>query len=224
MHEFGLTPLLVNNDTASASLQCPDGKVLYHQGDSIQDVYLITCGYVKFTQNNRDGRATITSILGPGQLIGEGLGMSDGTNIRAGQTATTKGAANLHRYSQAAFRQLLQMKDDLAEQVIAMLAQRQRLIERRLQAVLHLSVRARIALVLNDLSRHYGGRCAHGHEVDVPLTQQELSELVGASRPVVSSHLNELRREGLLDYSRGFICVDNLQALGELAQAGASEV
>jgi len=100
-----------------------------------------------------------------------------------------------------------------------MLARRQEITERRLYALMTLGVRGRIAVALHDLVGQAGGHCAHGHEVDVPLTQQELAELVGASRPVVSSELNELRREGLLDYARGHICVIDLKALNALSQS-----
>jgi len=204
----------------NTTLQFDDGDVVYHQGDASQDIYLIVAGYLKFTQLDRAGSATITAILDAGQLFGEGL---YGGKIAAA-TAMAKGKVTLQRYSNSAFTQLLAANSVFSRQVITMLAQRQRLVERRLQAVLHLDVRSRIAVVLNDLSTHFGGRCGHGHEVDVPLTQQELSELVGASRPVVSSRLNDLRREGLLAYSRGYICVDDLEALNAVACGINSEM
>lgn len=198
---------------ASAAVELADDETLYHQGDRVEDVYLISDGYMKFTELDASGSATITAILSAGQVFGEGLGDAK----TASQTASAKGCVMVHRFSRGRFKQLIGEAPELAAGIIAMLTQRQRLIERRLQAVLHLDVRARIVLLLNDMTKHYGGRCEHGHEVDVPLTQQELSELVGASRPVVSSRLNDLRREGLLDYSRGYICVDSRQVLGALA-------
>lgn len=191
-----------------------DGEVLYHQGEDVDVVYSVVSGYVKFTRVNVLGNSSITAILGRGELFGGGLA--------AGQQAVNTAAAKcdliVHRYSRTVFLQFLGEYPLFAAEVIAMLSGRQELQERRLQAILHMDVRSRIGMVLNDLTRHYGGRCGHGHEVDIPLTQQELAELAGASRPVVSSRLNELRRQGVLDYSRGFICVDNLGALSELAK------
>ena len=86
-----------------------------------------------------------------------------------------------------------------------------------------LDVRGRVAVTLLDLVGQAGGHCSHGHEVDVPLTQQELAELIGASRPVVSVELNELRREGLLDYTRGHICVVDLDRLSTFANRRLDE-
>lgn len=202
---------------SSVTQELRAGQILVRQGDAVDDVYAITNGYLKFMCVNADGAATITAILDAGQLFGAGLS-GVGT---AAHTVSAKGSATVRRWSQASFQNLVASEPDLAQAMITMLARRNALVERRLHAVLHLDVRGRIAVVLNDLSRHYGGRCTHGHQVDVPLTQQELAELVGASRSVVSSRLNTLRRAGVLAYSGGYICVNNAAALQSLA---ASEV
>ena len=125
----------------------------------------------------------------------------------------------MQRHTATAFRAQLHSDHELMVCVIGMLARRQEITERRLYALMTLSVRGRIAVALHDVVGQAGEHCAHGHEVDVPLTQQELAELVGASRAVVSSELNELRRKGFLDYARGHICVVNLKALNALSQS-----
>ena len=43
-----------------------------------------------------------------------------------------------------------------------------------------------------ELAGAYGENCHHGYELDIPLNQSELADLVGASRPVVSTILNKL--------------------------------
>jgi len=45
----------------------------------------------------------------------------------------------------------------------------------------------------------------------------ELAELVGAARPVVSAELVRLRKEGLLEYTRCYFCVDDLEGLNRIA-------
>ncbi|WP_240761758.1 helix-turn-helix domain-containing protein [Nitrosococcus wardiae] len=49
------------------------------------------------------------------------------------------------------------------------------------------------------------------------MTQQELAELAGASRPVVSLVLNEWRRNGIVSYTRQFICIDDMDSLKQIA-------
>ncbi|MGO1500766.1 MAG: Crp/Fnr family transcriptional regulator [Marinobacter sp.] len=197
------------------SLNLRSGDVLYHQGQTENHIYVIESGHLKLEHVNSSGAASISAVLGAGEILGPGLG----TTARATQTVTAKGSTCVQRHTATAFRAQLTNDHGLMVRVIEMLAHRQETTERRLYALMTLGVRGRIALALRDLVGQAGGHCVHGHEVDVPLTQQELAELVGASRPVVSSELNELRRDGLLDYTRGHICVIDLSALNAFSQS-----
>ena len=58
-----------------------------------------------------------------------------------------------------------------------------------------------------------GERCKHGHTIDIRLSHQDLSELVGAARPVISAELVRLWDEGLISYTRCYFCVDDLDGL-----------
>ena len=71
---------------------------------------------------------------------------------------------------------------------------------------------------LKELSEVFGVRCLHGYALEIRLTQQDLADLVGASRSVVSTVMNELRRRGMLDYTRDLICINDV-ALSDLRTA-----
>ena len=49
----------------------------------------------------------------------------------------------------------------------------------------------------------------HGYTLEIHLTQQEMADLVGASRSVVSTILNDFRNRGMLDYTRDQICIND---------------
>ncbi len=73
-----------------------------------------------------------------------------------------------------------------------------------------------MASALRDLICFEGQRCRHGYTVDVRLTHQDLSELVGAARPVVSAELVRLRDEGLVSYTRSHFRVEDLAGLSRI--------
>ena len=104
-----------------------------------------------------------------------------------------------------------------AQPVVEQLSSRQRAADRRLELLLVADARGRVAGTLAELAGRQGQRCPHGHEVDVPLTQGELAQLAGLSRQVTSATLNALREEGLIDYTRDHLCVNDLRALGAAA-------
>lgn len=90
-------------------------------------------------------------------------------------------------------------------------------LDRRMQWQLISPLRTRIATALYDLICFSGGRCGHGHLVDVRLTHEELSELVVATRPAVSEVLVELKQEGIIEYTRSHLCLLNLDRLLSLS-------
>jgi hypothetical protein len=71
------------------------------------------------------------------------------------------------------------------------------------------SVDRRVIESLVELAGSFGARCPHGFSLEIRLTQQDIADLVGASRPVVSSILSGLRKRGLLNYTRDMICVND---------------
>lgn len=78
-------------------------------------------------------------------------------------------------------------------------------------------IRTRLAAALRDLICFEGQRCRHGHTIDVRLTHQELADLVGAARPVISAELVRMRGEGLIEYTRCYFCVEDLAGLNRVA-------
>lgn len=196
----------LKNGPPGFSTTLQPGDILYRQGQPEAHVYIVISGHLKLEHLGMAGVASISAVLGTGEILGPGLG----GNSHASHTVIAKRKTEVQRYTAADFRDRMMQDADLLAMVLSMLARRQEITERRLHAVLTLNVRGRIAVTLRDLVRQAGGRCIHGHEIDVPLTQQELAELVGASRQVVNAELNALRREGLLDYTRGHICMNRL--------------
>ena len=91
-------------------------------------------------------------------------------------------------------------------------------LDRRMQWQLISPLRSRIVTALSDLLCFSGGRCGHGHLIDVRLTHEEFAELVVAARPVVSEVLGELKSEGLISYARSHLCLLDLDRLQVLAQ------
>ena len=194
-----------------------DGATVFRQGERLDAVVLIEVGYLKFTHTNAEGVARTSGILNSGQLFGLAL---EGDRP-AEHTAMSKGQSRLYRVPLAAYRDLLARRFDLVPRILEIIDRRQQWIEQRLHTTLSRDLRARVCATLYGLITRYGGRCGHGHEVDIPLTQGELAELAGASRPAVSTTLNALRRDGLVAYARDHICICDLAALRRIAEVSS---
>lgn len=212
---LGSCPLLAAIPPTELVADCPTAGALsvrnrdniYRQGDENQAVFCLLKGQVTLSRVNHDGASLTTAALSPGDFFGDGL---DGS-AEAEDTAKAKGAALVWRAPLKEFQVLLTNHPQFALGYISMLTQRQRQMQRRIEGFAFKRTEARLAEAFRELSGGFATRCEHGFGQHLRLTQQELADLVGASRPVVSTMLNRLREQGVLGYSREYVCVRRIE-------------
>jgi len=204
----GIPPAELLLDSATArTLSVKNREEIYRQGDVNQAVFCLLKGQVTLSRVNHDGASLTTAALSAGEFFGDGL---DGS-VEAEDTAKAKGAALVWRAPLKEFQVLLANHPQFALGYISMLTQRQRQMQRRMEGFAFKKTEARIAEAFRELSGGFATRCEHGFGQHLRLTQQELADLVGASRPVVSTMLNRLREQGVLGYSREYVCVRRIE-------------
>ena len=185
---------------------------IYRQGDPARTVFCVLDGQVTLARDNADGAALTLAVLGPGDFFGAALSGAD----KAEDTAKARGAVSLWRAPIEEFRQLLSRHPGASWEFVSLLARRQRQNERRLEGFAFKRVEARLAETFRELSGGFAMRCEHRFEQHLRLSQQELADLVGASRPVVSTILNRLRDKGVLGYNREYVCVRRIEDIENL--------
>lgn len=190
-------------------------ETIYRQGEINQAVFCVLRGQVTLARVNQDGAALTTAALSVGDFFGDGLD----DIYEAEDTAKAKGAASVWRAPLKEFKVLLTNHPQLSLGYIAMLTQRQRRMQRRLEGFAFKTTETRLAEAFRELSGGFATRCEHGFGQHLRLTQQELADLVGASRPVVSTILNRLRDHGVLGYNREYVCVRGIEDLESLIES-----
>lgn len=211
----GLTPGALARRCPSAALVTVRHKaLLYSQGRRCCHLFCICEGQVKLARVDREGNELVMGLLSAGELFGPGL--SDPQAGEAQETATAKGPLTVWRVPADEFHAFLLATPRLSVKVIEALARRQRQLERRLACFAFQRTETRLAETLRELSGGFDRRCEHGFGQHLRITQQELADLVGATRPVVSTLLNRLRHQGVLGYSRDYLCVRNIECIERL--------
>jgi CRP/FNR family cyclic AMP-dependent transcriptional regulator len=205
---------LRENNLEIALADYQDKATIYHGVGSHSFIWIINEGYVKFHRTSVQGRQATLSILGRGAIFGT---IEANQNV-SGEIASAQGGVKTYRIEVKTFDKLLFSDVDFAQFVARSLSRRNDVLQRRLFYVMHRKVESRLAAILCDLVQNEGERCTHGCDVDVRLTQQDFADMVGASRQVVSSTLNRLRERQIVQYSRDFICVNDVSALATLAE------
>ena len=162
------------------------GDSLFHEGDPGDRLYVVMEGKVKLHRTSPDGRENMLAVLGPGELIGE-LSLFDPGPRTATATAVTD--TRLARLKKSSLRPWLNNRPEIAEQLLRVLARRLRRTNDALADLIFTDVPGRVAKNLLQMAGRFGTRDGGVLRVTHDLTQEELAQLVGASRETVNKAL-----------------------------------
>jgi CRP/FNR family transcriptional regulator len=194
--------------TRLASLQrCTS---LYAQSQTADAVFLIDDGLVKLTKTNETGAKIILSICGPGQLVGEEALSESAQTYYTEAVALTP--ATVHRIPGRAVLAAIGSDPQLGSALISYLLNQKLHLAEKVELLCLQDVEHRILHYLAELSSLLPlGANGDGHQI--PITQLELADLIGATRETTSTTLNQLERRGLLRLSRRLLTVPSLEVL-----------
>ncbi|MGN6414926.1 Crp/Fnr family transcriptional regulator [Flexivirga sp.] len=169
------------------------GQELFHEGEQGDSLYVITAGKVKLGRRSPDGRENLLAILGEGEMLGE-LSLFD----PGPRTATASAIADteLVGLSHPDMTDYLGTRPEIAMTMLSALAARLRRTNEALGDLVFTDVPGRVAKALLDLSRRFGQPSDEGTLVAHDLTQEELAQLVGASRETVNKALADFSSRG----------------------------
>ncbi len=189
-------------------IRAENKDLLYRQGEQCAYVYWIKSGIVKLSHLTTQGTEIAIALINKGDVIG--CLQEDISSQIMEDTAHVLGEVSFYRLAYHDFKSLLMQHASLTWQVLEQTYARKKKIERKLRTFLTQSVEMRLAEILLELAEMFGIRCMHGYALEIHLTQQEVADLIGASRSVVSTILNDFRNRGMLDYTRDQICINDV--------------
>jgi len=190
------------------------GESLFAQGDTADELFVITKGRVKVWRASEDGGALTLTLLGRGQPIGT-LGAAEDRRNHATATAITPVEALV--WPIEGLRQLMDASPALAANVLRTVTNYAEQLIERLEEVSSVPVEQRIARTLLRMAhRAYGEDTADGCEL--PLSRQDLADLTSATLPTVSRIMSRWRGERLIAGTRGRVRLLDMAALERLAE------
>jgi CRP-like cAMP-binding protein len=165
------------------------GDLLFSQGDASNELFVISEGRIAIATRSSDGRESMVAVLEAGGLFGE-LGLFDDEPRSADARALTDSEVLALAYDD--LRSTLQTRPEILWVIVRLLAQRLRATDEALADAVFLDVPARTAKRLLELA-------GPDDEFQLPMTQEDLAGLVGASRERVNKALAMFTRLGWVE-------------------------
>jgi CRP/FNR family transcriptional regulator, cyclic AMP receptor protein len=191
------------------------GDRLFEEGDDGAALYVVLDGKIKLTRAAADGRENLLSVLGPGEMFGE-LSLFDPRPRTSSASAVTD--ATLAALAHAALRPWLNDRPEVSMHMLRALAQRLRRANDVTADLVFTDVPGRVAKALLDLADRFGRQEEDGLHVHHDLTQEELAQLVGASRETVNKALADFAARGWLQISARSVLILDAERLRKRAR------
>ena len=167
------------------------GNVVLTEGEVGDSLYAIISGRVKVFIGDEDGREIILKILGPGDFFGE-MSMID-KQPRSASVSTLENST-FKVLSHTAFETAVEKAPRIATLVMQALAKRLRDADRKISTLALMDVYGRVANTLLELAITTNGKVVVGEK----LSQQDIANMVGASREMVNRILKDLSDRGYI--------------------------
>jgi CRP/FNR family transcriptional regulator, cyclic AMP receptor protein len=176
-------------------LEAPRGTTLFQEGEPGDSLYIVLEGKVKLGRRSSDGRENLVAVMGPADQFGE-LSLFDPGPRTA--TAVVVTDARLARLPKQALQTWVQERPQIAIQLLHVIARRLRRTNTMLADLIFVDVPGRVAKQLLLLAQKFGSVDGGQLRVTHDLTQEELAQLVGASRETVNKALADFASRGWL--------------------------
>ena len=175
--------------SAGQDLHLHRGDVLFREGDTPDELFVVVSGRIAIANKSIDGRESMVALMEEGDLFGE-MGLFDGRGRSAEARALETSVVTAVPYGPV--RAVYENDPSLLWKVVDMLAGRLRTMDAALADSVFLDVTGRTAKRLLELA-------GVDDEFSLPITQEELAGMVGASRERVNKAIASFIRLGWIE-------------------------
>jgi CRP/FNR family transcriptional regulator, cyclic AMP receptor protein len=180
----------------------PRGGIILNEGDAGDSLFAIATGRVKVFIGDEDGREITLKLLGPGDFFGE-MSLIDQEPRSASVSALEPTTLKVLSYQ--AFHDCLGRFPGIGFSVMNGLGKRLRDADRKISNLALMDVYGRVASTLLELAISSDGKLVIGEK----LSQQDIANMVGASREMVNRILKDLTDRGYISVEAKLITIHN---------------
>jgi len=191
---------LGNLEKAAIKRAYPKNTILISKGDKSDQLFVVLKGKLKVAITDASGKEIIMSFLGAGDYFGE-MAMIDGESRSA--TIRTTQASEVLTISRDDFHRTLLSSPDLMFELLKVLARKVRIATDKLESLAFEDVYGRLVKLLIQLARPHDGVWI----VEESLTHQEIANMIGSSREMVTRILKALTSGSYISVDRKRITI-----------------
>jgi CRP-like cAMP-binding protein len=189
---------------------------VYTCGDQDEMVYFIESGQIKLLRLSSEGKECLLAIHSAGDIFRELCLSGSGARL---ETATTMEETILKQIPSSQFVARLS-RDSLLESFVRYLAVRIADQQQVIANLVTVDSEQRLGKTLLQLARTMGKQDQQGTRIELKISHDELSEMVGTTRPRISLFMQRFRNLGLIETNLDrFLVINEKKLTDYLARA-----
>lgn len=185
-------------------------QFIYMPDDSATHIYMVVDGKVKIGHYLEGGEEVLSAILTTGEIFGE-LAMA-GEEKRK-DFAQAMEQTVICPLTIEELKILMYDNKELSFKILKLIGLRIMKLERKLELLVFKDTRTRIVEFLKDVAEWKGRKVGFETLIPTSLTHKDIASLTGTSRQTVTTVLNELKEQNLINFNRKQILIRDLNAL-----------
>ncbi len=190
------------------------GDFLFKAGENDSNVYVLKRGRVKLFGSSAEGRDLVLWFSIAGEIFGLAESLQETPRVIYARAAEPCEVLCIARPQ---FKEWLAVRPDVAFSLIGIMALRMRELGQRLLSLANGNIQMEIAQLVVRLGATYGRSSGQYIHMDIPLTEQDIADMVGTTRQGVSTCLAELKRQGIVESERHFLIIKKPEDLRQIA-------
>jgi CRP/FNR family transcriptional regulator len=203
-------------DRISRTRIYPRGAIVFHEGNIARGVYVLSSGRAKVSISSADGKKLILRIARAGDVLGLYAGLT-GRPFEA--TAEMVEGGRVDFISRADLLNLMGQQTALNTDLVEMFSRQfSEFVDNTRMLLLSESALEKLARLIVRWGRDFGERTSEGIRVKLLLTQEEIAQIIGASRETVTRLFSTLKRDQIIRVKRDSMWIRDSEALAALAQ------
>jgi len=186
-----------------------DDELIGSLGNNSNDIYILVKGRVKIFELTAEGKEVILWFCCDGELIGFAEALVSARFSSHQINAQACGHGELMVIKQFDFVDFMSDNPTVVLPVVQSLGFRLREVSEVLTDITSSDVTSRVVKLLFRLGGLYGKPMDSGVYIDIPITHQEMADMIGTSRQSVTTVLGELKRQGMIRTQQRMIIIHN---------------
>lgn len=184
-------------------------QFIYFPEEPATYIYMISNGRVRIGHYLEDGKEVVKSILGTGEIFGE-LGLA-GEETRTDFAQAMDDKTTICPLSIAELKNLMFEDRELSFKILKLVGLRLMKLERKLEMLVFKDARTRIIEFLKDAAAWKGQKIGFETLIPTKLTHKDIASLTGTSRQTVTTIMNDLKEQNLINFDRKRILIRDIE-------------